>query len=370
MIRRRRFIGTGLGLLSGVTTPAGYTQPTPPPERPARPGLSLVASSATARNFWDAWWDRGSLNFATSVGREADYKLLENDGDRDLAVKQIETELSARAGNMALSVLAGSPDFTERIAKACFAQKVYFVTQFNKPPDLHPWLMNPYYVAHIANDDVLLGNRMAQALFRAMNYRGGIVALEGSVVDDAARDRLRGLEQMVQENQGITLLDHLSGNWEASAAFEIMLWLLARWGREIEGVWSANDAMALGAIEALRVHGLAGTIPVTGMDADDIALPSLTRGELTATVIIDSFWCGGIGLSLAYRAQTGALNPSTLPPEEREFNSAFRVVTRDNVDAYRTYRDATQIVTSWTDPHNTLDGEIPVVVDRGAARGR
>ena len=59
-----------------------------------------------------------------------------------------------------------SPD-AKPIADMCKAAGVYFVTQWNKPDDLHPWDYDPYWVCHMGVDGVPSGYYIAQELFKA-----------------------------------------------------------------------------------------------------------------------------------------------------------------------------------------------------------
>ena len=83
-------------------------------------------------------------------------------------------------------------------------------------------------------------------------------------------------------------------------------------GAGIHGVWAANDDMALGALEALLAAGLAGRIPVVGVDGIPEAIAAIGRGELTATVSSDAFYQGSIGLAMGVCMLTGQV-----PPPER-----------------------------------------------------
>jgi D-xylose transport system substrate-binding protein len=52
----------------------------------------------------------------------------------------------------------------------------------------------------------------------------------------------------------------------------------------ISAVVASNDAMAGGAIQALREHNLAGKVPVSGQDADLAAIICIAQGTQAMTV--------------------------------------------------------------------------------------
>jgi ribose transport system substrate-binding protein len=322
-----------------------------------KPWLLNITSST--RNAWVAWWIRGGQAYARSIENSQRYLLRESEGAADTALKQVTTAVDDYSGKLILNFDSPGADATRDLANICKDKKVFFVTQFNKPDDLHPWGFDPYYVAHIWNDDYQFGRRTAEVLLETIEHRGSIVALKGRNVDRAARERFRGLQDVLAGTPRVQLLDHQDANWAASSAFDITRWLLARFGAKIRGIWAANDSMAIGAIEALRTRGLAGALPVTGMDVEEDAIAALRSGELTASLIVDSFWCGGIGLSLAYQAAMGTIDPTRLVQDKRELSSQFYVVTKANVEKFVTYRRSSQILRNWSDPDASRNSDLP-----------
>ncbi len=92
---------------------------------------------------------------------------------------------------------------------------------------------------------------------------------------------------------GISLdrLDEESGMWERGKAESLMTQFLITYGDSIEAVFSNNDEMALGAIDALERAGYftAGRyMPVIGCDAIPEAYAALSDGTLLGTVLNDA----------------------------------------------------------------------------------
>ncbi len=91
-------------------------------------------------------------------------------------------------------------------------------------------------------------------------------------------------------------------NWKTSEGYEAMMELLPIYGEQLELVISNNDAMAIGAIQALMEleyfqdldndgfidHETEPWIPVVGIDGITEALELITSGYLYGTVINDS----------------------------------------------------------------------------------
>jgi len=78
-------------------------------------------------------------------------------------------------------------------------------------------------------------------------------------------------------------------NWDRECAKEAINSLFLRFNGRIEAIISNNDAMAIGAIEALQKYGYNNgdptkTIPVVGIDAIPEAIDLINKGFMTGTV--------------------------------------------------------------------------------------
>ena len=63
---------------------------------------------------------------------------------------------------------------------------------------------------------------------------------------------------------------------------------LTKTGNKVDAVVAANDGTAGGAIAALAAQGLAGSVPVSGQDADKAALNRVALGTQTVSVFKDA----------------------------------------------------------------------------------
>ncbi len=91
-----------------------------------------------------------------------------------------------------------------------------------------------------------------------------------------------------------------TANWQRQEAKEKMLNYLNVFSEEIEFIISNNDMMALGAVDAMKELEFEEYIPIVGVDAIDIAVNALERGELTGTVYNDHVKQGQMVIRMAY----------------------------------------------------------------------
>ena len=207
--------------------------------------ITVVNSIRSLTNPYHATWNKGGAAFAKSVG--ADYVTLVTEGNSEKGVADIKAILAKTGGNMRLNVDPNDSPDARPIVEACKAAGAYVVTQWNKPNDLHPWDFDPNYVAHISFNGVPNGKAMAEALFKAMGGKGGIVALGGILSNVPAIERKKGLDMALAANPDVKLLDFQVANWSATRRYDKTNAWLTQFGDEIRGIWAANDDMALGA---------------------------------------------------------------------------------------------------------------------------
>jgi ribose transport system substrate-binding protein len=150
------------------------------------------------------------------------------------------------------------------------------------------------------------------------------------LANTTAIDRFKGMQNVLAKYPNIKMVAQDTGEWERSKAFEKTKSFLVA-NPDITGVWAANDNMAMGALEALRAAGLAGKVLVTGVDGIPEMFAAIEKGEAAATVLNDSFWQGGIGLSLAYAAKTGKIDLKDTPREKRQYFARAIEVDQSNV---------------------------------------
>jgi len=350
-VRRREFLigATAVGAASAfpaIITRQAFAAGTP----------TVVNSIRSLSNPYHATWNKGGAAFAKSVG--AEYVTLVTEGNSEKGLSDIKSILAKTGGNCVINVDPNDSADARPIVEACKAAGATVVTQWNKPNDLHPWDFDPNYVAHILFSGVPYGKATAEALFKAMGGKGGIVALGGIESNVPAIERKKGLEQALAANPNVKLLDFQVANWQAEAAHDKVAAWLTQFGDDIKAVWAANDDMGLAAVEALRVEGKAGKVPVTGLDGTKLAVEAINKGEMAATVGWDPYWQGGMGLSIGFHAKTGKFDPAKEPKDHREFYGKGVLITADNAKDYYDKNIMNEEVLDWNDIWGRCTGQI------------
>ena len=182
------------------------------------------------------------------------------------------------------------------------------------------------FVAFVGADDYSTGLETARYLLKSLNGKGNFIILEGVKGALTNTDRVRGFNDALKENPGAKLLASQPANYQRLQALQVMENLLQS-HPQIDGVLAANDAMAMGAIEALE--GANRTAKVVGINGTKEAVDAIKAGKLLASGDYNGFLQGCIGTIIATRT----LRKQPVVPE---IVLKPTVVSKENYQPYET----------------------------------
>lgn len=290
---------------------------------------------STDNEYWNQEAEGGKEFAKTLPEGAAEVQVLTCDGDDEKQLNGIKAFIASHPGECILYVDPSNAPNTAVIAEVCEDAGVYWTSVWHLAKGLNP--MNyKYYVAHQSVDGVKQGYDIAIDLFRNFKTpnKGKILALQGQLGNDSAVERYEGFQKALKENPDVELLDMQVADWNPQKALNITETWLAKFN-EVDGIWCANDGMALGAIQALKAKGLNGKVKVCGVDGVSGALEAIEAGDMVCTVANNGYLQGGYGAAYAYAAHTGKIDPSKMPAEKRLFYTEGYFVNKDNLAAYR-----------------------------------
>ena len=154
------------------------------------------------------------------------------------------------------------------------------------------------FVTYVGADDYEIGYQQARYLFDKLGGKGRIVVIEGVPAAPTNRERLRGYKSAFAEYPGIQVLGSGLGNYQQPDAKRVMQKFLAE-HPQIDAVLSANDGMALGALEALKEANR--TSIVVGINGILPAVKQIETGAILATVDFNMFKIGCTATRAAVR---------------------------------------------------------------------
>ncbi|KRE82455.1 sugar ABC transporter substrate-binding protein [Paenibacillus sp. Soil766] len=264
----------------------------------AVPDVSTKKIGFLVYNFDDMYLTQVRDVFAQVAGNQASVYLKDSQNSQQIQNENIEEYI-----NKKVDALVVNP--VDRTATSIIIDKAKRadipVVFFNREPlsdDMKKWNKIYYVGAKAEQSGAMEGELMAEYYNKhpeADKNKDGTmqyVMLKGQPGHQDAEIRTKYSVKAV-EDTGIKVekLAEDTAGWERNKGREKMTSFLATHGDRIEAVFSNNDEMALGAIEALKEWGYFKEntyMPVVGVDATPDAIKALEDGTLLGTVLNDA----------------------------------------------------------------------------------
>lgn len=207
----------------------------------------------------------------TTIAEEAGFTVTRVDTRGDLAAVNSEMENAIAQGADAIVLGMGDPlEFGAGLA----------ATQSNGVPvfGLDAGAV-PGVTANITSDNNFLGEISARQMIDAIGGEGRVIMIH---FDPFEPVRLRAeAARALFEAEGIEIIEYIQGDPADSTGFAktTVQDLLSKYPQgEVDGVWVAWDASALGAFQATQETGRTEVV-VTGVDGQDFAVVEVEKGE-------------------------------------------------------------------------------------------
>lgn len=166
-------------------------------------------------------------------------------------------------------------------------------------------------VSYVGSDDETIGYELAKHLFKQLGGKGKVIHIDGVPAAITAQNRKRGFERALKEHPGIELLASQPGNYRRLPAVQVMENLMQRFP-VIDGVWAANDDMAVGIAEALEAAGRGGRTKVVGIDAIPDGAAAIDKGRMLASADYSGHDQGYLAVTAAVKHLRGERVPKEI----------------------------------------------------------
>lgn len=164
-------------------------------------------------------------------------------------------------------------------------------------------------VSFVGANDYSLGFLVAEALLAKLGGKGNVIIIEGVKGSITNSDRVRGFNDAIKKFPGIKLLASQPANYQRLQALQVTENLLQS-HPQIDGVLAANDAMGIGAIEALEGAGRKAL--VVSINGTKEAVDAIKAGKLLASSDYNGFVQGCLGVQIAVRHLAGKPVPKEI----------------------------------------------------------
>lgn len=283
------------------------------------------------------------LDQSAKSAAEANGITLKSVDCADDTDKQIEYINAAKgAGENAVMVVLADDSRADEIIEAAGDMKVVFVNRI--PQDTSLLDENHVYVGSNEDDSgTYQGEMLAEQLKAEGKDTVNYLMFEGTKGLVHTTKRSEGVLEALKQ-AGITanaVTEPVDCGFDRSTAMDQMNVMLADGVdmSSVDAVIANNDAMALGALEALKQNSIdTSDIKVVGVDGTNAGLQAVTDGTMSATVYQSAAGQGTAGVQAAINLATGADLQDNMPYETDEENHIvwvpFEKITADNVSAY------------------------------------
>lgn len=179
-------------------------------------------------------------------------------------------------------------------------------------------------------DAIAAGKKAADALAKGINDKGTVVEIQGIMGTNVAQDRSKGFEdEMASKYPNVKIVSKQPANFDRTQALNVMTNVLQAHS-DINGVYAANDEMAMGVLAALKARGLDKKVVLVGNDGISDALNAVDTDEMYATHAESPFYEGIRVADIAGDIIAGKAVPA-------QTTLSGQLVYKSNVADYRSY---------------------------------
>lgn len=181
-------------------------------------------------------------------------------------------------------------------------------------------LFAAYVGADFAQEGVMAGEYLLRKADELKAEKLKIVEIAGTLNSTPMRQRQKGFLATLGNDERFEILETVDGDFLRSKGAECMDYLLEKYGSEIDVLYSHNDGMTLGAMDAIREAGLepGKDIIIITVDGEQAAIDELKAGQINCVVECTPY-LGDILMDLSKRLHEGEEIPFVTHPQERSF---------------------------------------------------
>lgn len=274
-------------------------------------------------------------NYLVSLGFSAD-NITISDGANDQATQTGQIDNFITAGVDVLIINPVNSSSAETITDKVVAAGIPLV-YINREPDEDEearWEENNWDVTYVGCDarqsgtfqGELIGDLGLETIDKNGNGKIDYIMVEGDPENIDAQYRTEfSVKALTDAGLEVNCLTDQVGNWAQDQAQQIVANALGQYGNDVEVVFCNNDAMALGALQAIDAAGrkVGEDIYLVGVDALSEALENVISGTMTGTVFNDHF-------SQSHSAADAAVNYLTGAGNDHYIGCDYVKVTQDN----------------------------------------
>jgi ribose transport system substrate-binding protein len=263
------------------------------------------------------WWQRVKAGGEQAARADSAVRLSVLAPEREVNIDQqvsiLEDQITRRVAALAVAP-AGASEILPVLdrAKAAGIPVLIVDTDVDWPSKL----------SYIGADNRRAGSLAGDYVVRLLGGKGKVAVIRGILGIATHEDRLAGFQEAIARAPGIQCVAVQPANSERALGMSVMENLLTRYP-DLKAVFATNDQMALGALEAVAAHQMAGQVAVVGVDATSEAVRAIQAGRMAADVAMHPEDLGRLAVQAAIQA-------AHKKPVARRIDTGETLVTREN----------------------------------------
>ena len=318
---------------SGDSGPESASQSTAADEEgsPASGGtVNIVASVPPTDHGWLGAISKNATEAAEQFD-DVEFRLLEA-ADADSQAQQIEQVISDKPD--ALVVLPQDGEALTPVAQKAEAAgiPVVNVDRLFSQPDAA--------TATILGDNYQIGVSAADYIADELKCKGNVVEIQGLAGISVTEERTKGFADELKKKcpgGGVEIVAKQPGDFNPDTGLKVMENILQAQD-QIDAVYTHDDDMAQGVVQAIRNAGREDDMFLTGVGGSQDAMDQIKEGGLYRATFLYNPSMAASAVNMARLIALGEGFPELSPPEvPRQIVVPAATVTQDNVGEYEEY---------------------------------
>ena len=267
----------------GTTTTAGATTTTAAAATTA--AAETVQIGFSQANNGDVWRINQTNNVQDNCAAlMPDAEIIVTDGQGDAAKQSADVDdLIARGVDVLLLTPLQSDTLTPAAQRALDAGIPVITMDRGVDIDV---------TQHIGADNKLIGRSAAEFVANTLlgGAGGSVIEIQGVLGASATTDRHDDFVAWLEENApDVEIIESQTGEYRREPALTFMDDMLAKYAPgEFDVVYTHNDEMALGAMQAMEAAGRLGEAAIVGIDGQNEAIQAIADGKIAVTFTYDN----------------------------------------------------------------------------------
>jgi D-allose transport system substrate-binding protein len=224
----------------------------------AKPSILLLNPGKANESFWK---DVDVFANAAATRLNLDFQIFHAERDNYLIIKEVERLIENEQLPDYLLVV-NEKNILPKLLTLLEGQNVYLLIILNgltseqKSERLKSEHWKKYLLSSLIPDNYWIGKETAKALIAAGNNQAGeVLIISGDKTTPASKQRQAGATDYFNKQMHIKLSNVVYAHWNQEISYRKSYTLISR-RANLKYIWTANDLMAFGSLDALKAHGL------------------------------------------------------------------------------------------------------------------